>query len=222
MLTEAGTPATSREAFEASLDPSPGGAVIGISHEGGTAATIHALEAARCGGGGDGADHGEDGFAGHQGGRRGAGDAVRRSQLVPHDRLHLADRSGPRTWARPAAGVVHELASAGLRSRDQAAELARELSGCERLIIVGSAADRISPASWRSRSRRRAICRARCATWRRSCTATCRRATRPRAWSCSRSTGAPRRSPPADRAAAAGIAPHRRPLRHDRKRRDAA
>ncbi len=38
------------QAFEYALDPSPGGVVIGISHEGGTAATNRALEAARSAG----------------------------------------------------------------------------------------------------------------------------------------------------------------------------
>src|SRR5207248_3580166 len=47
ILTEAGTPAGSRQAYEAALDPQQVGAVLGISHEGGTWATIEALEAAR-------------------------------------------------------------------------------------------------------------------------------------------------------------------------------
>lgn len=38
---------TSAQAFELSLDPPAGGLVIGVSHEGGTAATIAALEVAR-------------------------------------------------------------------------------------------------------------------------------------------------------------------------------
>ncbi len=38
------------QAFELSLDPPGGGLVIGVSHEGGTAATIAALDAARSGG----------------------------------------------------------------------------------------------------------------------------------------------------------------------------
>jgi glucosamine 6-phosphate synthetase-like amidotransferase/phosphosugar isomerase protein len=38
------------QAFELALDPPAGGAVIGISHEGGTTATIHALAAARAAG----------------------------------------------------------------------------------------------------------------------------------------------------------------------------
>src|SRR5262249_3999471 len=50
ILTEAGSPATSRQAYEAALEPQQGGAVLGISHEGGTWATAEALEAARASG----------------------------------------------------------------------------------------------------------------------------------------------------------------------------
>ena len=46
---QGGTP-LAVQAFEYALDPSPGGLVIGISHEGGTAATNRALEAARAAG----------------------------------------------------------------------------------------------------------------------------------------------------------------------------
>lgn len=46
---QGGTP-VAVQAFEYALDPSPGGLVIGVSHEGGTAATNHALEAARAAG----------------------------------------------------------------------------------------------------------------------------------------------------------------------------
>ena len=97
MLTEAGTPATSREAFEAVARSQPrrcGDRHLPRGRHGGH----HPRDGGGAsGGGGDGADHGEDRFPGHQGGRRGAGDAVRRSQLVPHGRLHLADRSRPGT-----------------------------------------------------------------------------------------------------------------------------
>jgi fructoselysine-6-P-deglycase FrlB-like protein len=52
ILTGAGAAAGSRQAYEAALDPQQGGAVLGISHEGGTWATIEALEAARRAGSG--------------------------------------------------------------------------------------------------------------------------------------------------------------------------
>jgi glutamine---fructose-6-phosphate transaminase (isomerizing) len=144
MLTEAGTPATSREAFEASLDPSPGGAVIGISHEGGTTATIRALEAARAAGAATALITARTDSPATK-----AADAVLATPFVDRSWCHTIGYTSPiaaglALAARPAAGLVHELASAGLRSRDQAAVLARQLSGCERLILVGSAADRIS------------------------------------------------------------------------------
>ena len=50
ILSEAGTPATPREAFELSLDPPQEGSVIAVSHEGGTWATVEALKAARSAG----------------------------------------------------------------------------------------------------------------------------------------------------------------------------
>ena len=50
LLTEAGTPVVSRQAFEASLEPQAGGVVIGISHAGETWATIQAMQAARAAG----------------------------------------------------------------------------------------------------------------------------------------------------------------------------
>jgi fructoselysine-6-P-deglycase FrlB-like protein len=144
MLTEAGTPATSREAFEASLDPSPGGAVIGISHEGGTTATIRALEAARAAGAATALITARTDSPATK-----AADAVLATPFVDRSWCHTIGYTSPiaaglALAARPAAGVVHELASAGLRSRDQAAVVARQLSGCGRLILVGSAADRIS------------------------------------------------------------------------------
>src|SRR5918993_2494744 len=46
----AGPAPASVQAFELALDPPSRGLVVGISHEGGTAATIAALEAARAGG----------------------------------------------------------------------------------------------------------------------------------------------------------------------------
>src|SRR3954471_2424321 len=42
-----GNGARARDAFEASLDPQDGGVLIAVSHEGGTAATLAALSAAK-------------------------------------------------------------------------------------------------------------------------------------------------------------------------------
>src|SRR6476469_10379115 len=47
ILAEAGRPAGARQAYEAALDAQQGGAVLGISHEGGTWAMFVELEGAR-------------------------------------------------------------------------------------------------------------------------------------------------------------------------------
>ena len=62
-----GSPAAGRwrrRRSSSSLDPPADGLVIGVSHEGGTAATIAALAAARAAGAADRADHRERGVAG--------------------------------------------------------------------------------------------------------------------------------------------------------------
>ena len=50
MLPSVGFLVQARQAFEAALDPQPGGVCVGVSHEGGTWATNQALDAARAGG----------------------------------------------------------------------------------------------------------------------------------------------------------------------------
>src|SRR5215212_6621668 len=50
ILTEAGTPVTSLQAFEAALSPPAAGSVTGISHSGSTWATNEALRSARAAG----------------------------------------------------------------------------------------------------------------------------------------------------------------------------
>ncbi len=144
MLTEADTPARSRQAFEASLDPQPGGGVIGISHEGGTAATIRAMETARAAGAATALITAVSDSPASK-----AADAVVTTPAVDRSWCHTVGYSSPiaaglALAARPAAGLVHDLAEAGLGSRQQAGDVARALSGCSRLIIVGSGADRIS------------------------------------------------------------------------------
>jgi glutamine---fructose-6-phosphate transaminase (isomerizing) len=144
MLTEAGTAAGARQAFEAALAPQPGGAVIGISHEGGTAATIRAMEAARAAGAATGLITAVTDSPATK-----AADAVLATPFVDRSWCHTIGYASPiaaglALAARPADGLVRELARAGLESRSQAADVARELAACDRLIIVGSAADRIS------------------------------------------------------------------------------
>jgi glutamine---fructose-6-phosphate transaminase (isomerizing) len=142
MLTEAGIPARGRQAFEAALDPHPGGAVIGISHEGGTAATIRALETARAAGSATGLI-----TAVTDSPATNPADAVLATPMVDRSWCHTIGYSSPiaaglALAARPEAGIVQSVAEAGLRTRPQASDVARALAGCSRLIIVGSGADR--------------------------------------------------------------------------------
>ncbi len=144
MLREGGTAATARQAFEAALDPQAGGAVIGVSHEGGTAATTRALEAAHAAGSATGLITAVIGSA-----ATGPADAVLATPMIDRSWCHTIGYTSPIAAGlaladRPSDGVVHELATAGLATRDQAAAVARQLAGCSRLIIVGSGADRIS------------------------------------------------------------------------------
>src|SRR5262249_7091496 len=144
ILSEAGTPATSRQAYEAALVPQQSGAVLGISHEGGTWATIEALEAARARGSATGLIT--------AGGDRKATSQAHGVLVTPVvDRIwcHTIGYTSPiaATLAlagQPGAGAVGELVAEGVSRRDPAAAVAGALAGCAHLIIVGSGADRIA------------------------------------------------------------------------------
>jgi fructoselysine-6-P-deglycase FrlB-like protein len=144
ILSEAGTPATPREAFELSLDPPGEGSVIGVSHEGGTWATAEALKASRAAGrptalvtarpDGQAAAH---------------ADAVLATPEVDRSWCHTIGYTSPITaglalTGRPDPGVVGSLLEAGVAMRGQAADIAAELGDSARLIIIGSGADRIA------------------------------------------------------------------------------
>src|SRR3954452_10319588 len=128
--------AIARDAFEASLDPQDGGVLIAVSHEGGTAATLAAIAAAR--------------------------DA--RTVLITasdSDAAALAIRT-PLTdtsWCHPVgylspllafvaiagAGIdARGIVEAVLSRRARFAEAASELAGCERLLVVASGADEVT------------------------------------------------------------------------------
>jgi glutamine---fructose-6-phosphate transaminase (isomerizing) len=144
ILTEAGTSASSRQAFEAALQPQDGGAVLGISHEGGTWATVEALEAARRAGSATGlitavADSRATAEA----------DSVVVTPLVDRSWCHTVGYTSPiavglAVAARPQAGLVAGLVGAGVQRREPAREAAAALAGCEQLIVVGSGADRVA------------------------------------------------------------------------------
>ena len=144
ILTEAGTPASSRQAFEAALEPQQGGAVLGISHEGGTWATIEALEAARAAGSATGLI-----TAAAASRATGPADAVLVTPTIDRSWCHTVGYTSPiaatlALAARPASGIVRGLVAAGVAARAPATAAAGALTRCRHLIVVGSGADRIA------------------------------------------------------------------------------
>src|SRR3954463_10273538 len=141
---QGGTPTGSRQAYEAALDPQQGGAVLGISHEGGTWATIEALEAARRTGSSTAmiTARGES-QATEQ------ADAVLVTPMVDRSWCHTVGYTSPiaatlALVARPSPGVVEGLVTAGGSHRAAGTAVADALNGCDHLIVVGSGADRIA------------------------------------------------------------------------------
>jgi glutamine---fructose-6-phosphate transaminase (isomerizing) len=149
MLREAGIPAVSRQAFEASLEPQKGGAVIAVSHEGGTWATAQALRAARAAGSATGLITARPESESTQ-----HADAVLATPLVDRSWCHTVGYISPLTAGLALAGAVSgtpvdpravgALVAAGLDSRAAAAAAAAKLHGCDQLLIVGGGADRTS------------------------------------------------------------------------------
>lgn len=143
------TSVTSAQAFELALDPPTGGLVIGISHEGGTAATIDAMDAA----GEAGARVGLITGSGHSP----AGDAADEDLVVEtvemdqgwcHTIGYLApliaataigaDLSG----ADPGATRIRDLLADGARDEAGAEAIAAVLGECRTLLTIASGADR--------------------------------------------------------------------------------
>ena len=149
ILSDAGRPATARQAFEARLDPGDPAGVIGVSHEGGTRATIDAMRAARAAGAAVGlitAVADSEGM--HQ------ADAAIVTPMVDRSWCHTVGYTSPLAAGVALAanvsgtavppGAVQRLAEAGLETREQAAAVAGRLGGLARLIVVASGADRIA------------------------------------------------------------------------------
>jgi fructoselysine-6-P-deglycase FrlB-like protein len=143
------TAVTSAQAFELALDPPTGGLVIGISHEGGSAATIDAMDAAEDAGARVGLITGSA--------HSPAGDAADEDLLVEtvemdqgwcHTIGYLAplvaavaigaDLSG----ADPGATRIRDLLADGARDEAGAEAIAGVLAGCRTLVTVASGADR--------------------------------------------------------------------------------
>ena len=149
MLREAGVAAVSRGAFEAYCEPQRGGAVIAVSHEGGTWATVQALRAARAAGSATGliTARPESESTRHA-------DAVVATPLVDRSWCHTVGYISPLSAGLALAGAASgapadaaaagRTVAAGLESRTAAASAAQNLHGCARLLIVGGGADRTS------------------------------------------------------------------------------
>jgi glutamine---fructose-6-phosphate transaminase (isomerizing) len=152
-----------RQAFEASLAPQRGGLIIGISHEGGTAATLAALDAAAAAG------------------ARTAAVTVHPASPIGRFGIVLATGEIDRSWchtigylspilAAVAVGAaltgepgdadpvtVRVLLDAGLAQAAEAEAISAELAGMREVIVVASGADlpagrelalKIEEASW--------------------------------------------------------------------------
>ena len=149
MLREAGVAAVSRGAFEAYCEPQRGGAVIGVSHEGGTWATVQALQAARAAGSATGliTARPESESTRHA-------DAVLATPFVDRSWCHTVGYlsplcaglalAGAASGAPADAAAAGRTVAAGLESRAAAATAAQNLHGCAQLLIVGGGADRTS------------------------------------------------------------------------------
>ncbi len=136
------------QALEAALAPQPGGLAIGISHEGGTAATIEALEAAAAAG------------------ARTAAVTVSPASPIGRVGIVLATGEIDRSWCHTIGylspilaavavgaaltgeagdadpGPVRSLLESGLAQAAAAEGIAAELAGKRQLVVVASGADR--------------------------------------------------------------------------------
>jgi fructoselysine-6-P-deglycase FrlB-like protein len=157
----AGSP-VSMQAFEAALEPAPGGLCIGVSHEGGTWATNRALEAARAAGATVALITVSDRSPGAA-----LADIVVTTEEMDQSWCHTIGYLSP-LLAATAVGahlaassvdpeVVSALLAEGARDEAGAEGLAAAIAGADRLIVVASGADRpagrelvlkVEEASW--------------------------------------------------------------------------
>jgi fructoselysine-6-P-deglycase FrlB-like protein len=137
------------QAFELAGDPPTGGLVIGLSHEGGTTATIDAMDAS----GDAGARVGLITGSAHSP----AGDAADEDLIVETVEMdqgwcHTVGYLSPIVAAAAIGGelsgtgpdpvAIRDLVAAGAADEAGAEGIARELAACRTLITVGSGADR--------------------------------------------------------------------------------
>ena len=138
-----------REALEASIDPAPAGLTIGISHEGGTRATLLALKAARDAGQATAliTANGDSACAEF-------GDIVLVTPAEDKSWCHTVGYISPMTVGAVIAAAISgkALDAAALEAhldecrglKPQAAEVARAFRDIDRLIVVGGGYDRIT------------------------------------------------------------------------------
>ena len=149
MLDEAlGRPAVrARDAFEASLDPQPGGVLIAISHEAGTAATLAAAQAAAANGAQVALVTARPDVAP-------AGPLLVPTPLRDTSWCHTVGYVSPLlalyataahlAGAAPDAVAAREAMEAVAARRDELRAAARRISASERILAVGSGADEIT------------------------------------------------------------------------------
>lgn len=153
-LRAAGLPAApgaviAAQAFELSLDPPTGGLVIGISHEGGTAATIRAMDAAGAAGARVGVITAS---AGSPAARAATPElaiaTVEMDQSWCHTIGYLSPILAAAAVAEQLTGTavdvdgVRDLVAAGTADPGPAESAAAALAGCRMILTVGSGADR--------------------------------------------------------------------------------
>jgi glucosamine--fructose-6-phosphate aminotransferase (isomerizing) len=137
------------QAFELALEPPTGGLVIGISHEGGTTATIHALEAAEAAGARTALITGS---AGSPAAAASSPELVVETVEMDHGWCHTIGYLAPLV-AGAAVGAhlsgraidpatVRELVAAGARDEAGAERIAAVLGDARTLLTIGSGADR--------------------------------------------------------------------------------
>jgi fructoselysine-6-P-deglycase FrlB-like protein len=149
MLSEAGIATASRESFEAALNPASQGVVIAVSHSGDTWATNEALRAARA-----------------AGAATGLITAVAEAEATRHSDAVVVTPQEDKSWChtvgylsplatglalaaaasgnRADAAEARRLVAEGVAGREAATGVAAALAGCDRLILVGSGADRVA------------------------------------------------------------------------------
>jgi glucosamine--fructose-6-phosphate aminotransferase (isomerizing) len=158
------TAVISAQAFELALDPPTGGLVIGVSHEGGTAATIRALETSRAAGARTAMITAS---AVSPAAAPASPELVLETLEMDHSWCHTIGYlspliAGAATGAHLAgrsldSAVVVDLLASGTRDEEGAERIAATIADANTLLVIGSGADRpaarelalkVEEASW--------------------------------------------------------------------------